>query len=113
MRRHGLTPTSLHKQTAVSRAEIYRMLKATSLPSGDILVRIAEAVKMSPGLLLDGFVPEEPKRPTPDRQRWLEEQAAKVPALERDLSELEDRVALILERLPPKRVGEQPDSGDQ
>jgi transcriptional regulator with XRE-family HTH domain len=113
MARCGLTVSALYKQTGVSRAEIYRLLGGKSLANGEILVRIADAVKMSPGLLLDGYVPEDPKPQTLDRQRWLEGQAAKVPALERDLSELEDRVALILERLPPKRVGEQPDSGDQ
>jgi transcriptional regulator with XRE-family HTH domain len=112
MARCGLTVSALYKQTGVSRAEIYRLLGGKSLANGEILVRIADAVKMSPGLLLDGYVPEDPKPQTLDRQRWLEGQAAKVPGLEQDLARLSNQVASILERLPRTQEGDQPGSED-
>jgi transcriptional regulator with XRE-family HTH domain len=53
----GLNPTEIHKQTGLSRETIYRINRGESLPSTDALIRIAEAVKATPGQLLDGVLP--------------------------------------------------------
>jgi transcriptional regulator with XRE-family HTH domain len=51
-----LNVMALHKRTGISRETIYRIMRGQSLPSLDVLLRIAAELKVSPGALIDGRV---------------------------------------------------------
>jgi transcriptional regulator with XRE-family HTH domain len=53
MKARDVSVTDLHKRTGISRETIYRILRAASLPTTDVLLRLANEFRVSPGALLD------------------------------------------------------------
>jgi len=53
MKERDLSITALHKRTGISRETLYRIRRAESLPTTDILLRLASELRVSPGSLLD------------------------------------------------------------
>lgn len=94
MDRAGVVITDLHKRTGISRETIYRIRRGETLPSLEILDRIARELGTTAGSLADGKLPAEgtvsyirrstDAMPETDPLRQL---ATRVDALERDLLE--------------------------
>lgn len=79
----GLSITDMHKRTGISRQTIYRMLDGDTLPSLDVLIRLAAELNVSAGALLDGQV--KPLRGRPATE-------AIPPLVSQKFSELEERL---------------------
>jgi transcriptional regulator with XRE-family HTH domain len=75
-----LTVTALHKRTGISRETIYRIMRGQTLPSLDVLLRIAAELEVSAGALLDGKVVLTAHRGTDSDKRLVADKLADLQA---------------------------------
>lgn len=90
----NLTVTALHKRTGISRETIYRVLRGESMPSLEVLQRLAVELRVSLGELVDGKIT--PSKPGSSASFDSKSLSAK-------LNELQSRVERLEQSGNPKR----------
>jgi transcriptional regulator with XRE-family HTH domain len=63
MKERDLTISALHKRTGIGRETLYRILRHESLPTTEVLLRLAAELEVPPAALLDSRAVGAPKTP--------------------------------------------------